>query len=130
MRSFIHVVLWSIVIVACAPGNEPLKTANNMARPPEKLIIYQMMTRLFGNTNPTNKFYGTRDENGVGKFGDINDAALKGISELGVTDVWYTGVLEHASLTDYTAYGIPLDDADVVKGIAGSPYAIRDYYDV
>lgn len=126
----IHAMLWSIVIVACAPGKEPLKPVNNMPRHPEKLVIYQMMTRLFGNKSTTNKFYGTKDENGVGKFSDINDAALKGIRDLGVTDVWYTGVLEHASLTDYTAYGIPLDDADVVKGIAGSPYAIRDYYDV
>ena len=54
----------------------------------------------------------------------------KGIRELGVSHVWYTGVIEHALLTDYTSYGIPLDDADVVKGRAGSPYAIKDYYDV
>src|SRR5688500_5689509 len=112
MRSLIHVMLWSTIIVACAPRKEPLKPVNNMARHPEKLVIYQMMARLFGNKNATNKFYGTRDENGVGKFSDINDAALGGIRELGVTDVWYTGVLEHASLTDYTAYGIHLDDAD------------------
>jgi glycosidase len=55
---------------------------------------------------------------------------LKGIKELGITHVWFTGVIEHAVLTDYTQYGIPLDDADVVKGRAGSPYAIKDYYDV
>ncbi|MGB3467308.1 MAG: alpha-amylase family protein, partial [Cyclobacteriaceae bacterium] len=96
----------------------------------EKAVIYQVMTRLFGNTNTTNKVWGTRDENGVGKFSDFNDKALKGIKELGFTHIWYTGVLEHAVLTDYTANGIPLDDADVVKGRAGSPYAIKDYYDV
>ncbi len=95
----------------------------------EKLVIYQMMTRLFGNTKSTNKKYGTLEENGVGKFKDINEGALKSIRELGVTHVWYTGVIEHAVLTDYTAQGIPLDDADVVKGRAGSPYAIKDYYD-
>ena len=95
-----------------------------------KLVVYQMMTRLFGNTNTTNKKFGTLQENGVGKFNDINDAALKGIRELGITHVWYTGILEHAVLTDYTSIGIPLDDADVVKGRAGSPYAIKDYYDV
>ena len=95
-----------------------------------KLIIYQMMTRLFGNCVATNKRYGTLEENGVGKFDDINSAALKGIGELGTTHIWFTGVLEHATLTDYSAYGIPLDDADVVKGRAGSPYAIKDYYDV
>src|SRR6185503_15945607 len=73
---------------------------------------------------------GTLEENGVGKFEDINDRALAGIKELGVTHVWYTGVIEHALLTDYSSQGIPLDDADVVKGRAGSPYAIKDYYDV
>ncbi|WP_044204088.1 alpha-amylase family protein [Flammeovirga sp. OC4] len=95
-----------------------------------KIIIYQMMTRLFGNTNNTNKPWGTLDDNGVGKFNDINDAALQGIKELGTTHVWYTGVIEHAVITDYRKSGIPLDDADVVKGRAGSPYAIKDYYDV
>lgn len=99
-------------------------------RPTEKVIIYQMMTRLFGNTKATNKPYGTRDENGVGTFDDVTVKALKGIKGLGVTHIWYTGVIEHATLTDYTAFGIPLDDADVVKGRAGSPYAIKDYYDV
>lgn len=89
-----------------------------------------MMTRLFGNKVSVNKPYGTLEENGVGKFNDINDTALKSLKELGITHVWYTGVLEHGVLTDYTKYGIPLDDADVVKGRAGSPYAIKDYYDV
>lgn len=95
-----------------------------------KVVIYQMMTRLFGNTVTVNKPHGTRDENGVGKFNDITDKALAGIRELGVTHVWYTGVVEHATLSDYTAEGIPPDDADVVKGRAGSPYSIKDYYDV
>lgn len=95
-----------------------------------KIVIYQMMTRLFGNVTTVNKPYGTKEENGVGKFGDITDAALTEIKGLGVTHIWYTGVIEHASLSDQTAFGIPPDDADVVKGRAGSPYAIKDYYDV
>jgi glycosidase len=95
-----------------------------------KFVIYQMMTRLFGNTNTTNKKFGTLQENGVGKFNDINDVALDAIKQLGVTHIWYTGVIEHALLTDYTSFNIPLDDADVVKGRAGSPYAIKDYYDI
>lgn len=105
-------------------------TPEPISPPHGKLIIYQIMTRLFGNTKTKNKTYGTLEENGVGKFADITPAALKGIRELGVTHIWYTGVIEHALLTDYTQYGIPLDDADVVKGRAGSPYAIKDYYDV
>ncbi|MBX2842829.1 MAG: alpha-amylase [Flammeovirgaceae bacterium] len=96
----------------------------------KKIVIYQMMTRLFGNKVKTNKKYGTIEENGVGKFNDITDKALSEIYDLGITHVWYTGVIEHAVLTDYQDYNIPLDDADVVKGRAGSPYAIKDYYDI
>lgn len=96
----------------------------------KKMVVYQMMTRLFGNKVTINKPYGTLSENGVGKFNDVNGAALRSLKELGITHVWYTGVIEHAVLTDYSTYGIALDDADVVKGRAGSPYAIKDYYDV
>ena len=96
----------------------------------QKLIIYQMLPRLFGNSNTQNIVYGTIEQNGSGKFNDITEKALDGIKELGTTHVWYTGVIAHASLTDYSAFGIHPDDADVVKGRAGSPYAIRDYYDV
>ncbi len=97
---------------------------------PEKIIIYQVMTRLFGNTETLNKKYGTRNENGVGKFNDISEKALQAIRDLGITHVWYTGVIEHAIMADYRPEGIHLDDADVVKGRAGSPYAIKDYYDI
>ncbi len=96
----------------------------------QKMVIYQLLPRLFGNKNTTNAFYGTLAQNGVGKFNDIDEKALNGIKELSVNYVWYTGVIAHASLTDYSRYGTPNSDADVVKGIAGSPYAIRDYYDV
>ena len=95
-----------------------------------KPVIYQVFTRLFGNTKTHNITYGTREENGVGKFSDFTPSALKAIHDLGITHVWYTGVIEHATMTDHTENGIPLDDADVVKGRAGSPYAIKDYYDV
>ena len=96
----------------------------------KQIVIYQLLPRLFGNKNTSNIPYGTIEQNGSGKFNDITDKALDGIKELQVNYVWYTGVLAHASLTDYSAYGIKVDDADVVKGRAGSPYAIRDYYDV
>ncbi|MGV3504852.1 MAG: alpha-amylase family protein [Adhaeribacter sp.] len=95
-----------------------------------KLIIYQLLVRLFGNCNSTNKPHGSREENGVGRFADISDLALAELHSLGVSHVWYTGVLEHATMSDHTRFGIPLDDPDVVKGRAGSPYAIKDYYDV
>ena len=95
-----------------------------------KPVVYQIFTRLYGNKNTTNKPWGTIEENGVGKFNDIDEAALKSIKELGTTHVWYTGVPHHAVIRDYTAYGISNDDPDVVKGRAGSPYAVKDYYNV
>lgn len=95
-----------------------------------KFIIYQVLPRLFGNYNTTRKYNGTIDENGCGKFSSFTPKALQAIKELGVTHIWYTGILEHATKTDYTAYGIPKDHDGIVKGNAGSPYAIKDYYDV
>lgn len=98
--------------------------------PTNKLIIYQLLPRLFGNQNTTNKFYGSVEENGVGKLKDITTKALAEIKAMGFTHVWYTGVIEHATMTDHSALGITPDDPDVVKGRAGSPYAIKDYYDI
>lgn len=95
-----------------------------------KIVVYQVFTRLFGNTNTTNKPWGTIEENGVGKFNDFTDKALQEIKELGVTHIWYTGVPHHALINDYTKYDISNDDPDVVKGRAGSPYAVKDYYNV
>jgi len=96
----------------------------------KKTVVYQVFTRLFGNTNTTNKPWGTIEENGVGKFNDFTDKALKEIKDLGVTHIWYTGVPHHDVIRDYTKYGISNDDPDVVKGRAGSPYAVKDYYNV
>ena len=95
-----------------------------------KPVVYQVFTRLFGNTNSTNKPWGTIDENGVGKFSDFTPQALKSIKSLGTSHIWFTGVPHHALITDYTEYGIRGDDPDVVKGRAGSPYAVKDYYNV
>ena len=96
-----------------------------------KPIIYQLLPRLFTNTNTTCVPNGTLAQNGSGKMNQITDAVLQGIKQLGVTHVWYTGVIEHATKTDYTEQGIvPADNPYVVKGEAGSPYAIKDYYDI
>ncbi len=95
-----------------------------------KLVIYQLFPRLFGNKVALNKPYGTLAENGCGKFADVTDKALDEIKKLGISHIWYTGVIEHASMTAHPEAGIAADDADVVKGRAGSPYAIKDYYDV
>ena len=103
---------------------EPLESAS------KKEVVYQVFTRLFGNTKTTNKPWGTIEENGVGKFNDFTDKALQEIKKLGVTYIWYTGVPHHDVIRDYTKYGISNDDPDVVKGRAGSPYAVKDYYNV
>jgi len=96
----------------------------------ERVRIYQLFVRLFGNTNETRTQNGTLSENGVGKFADINDAALSSLKDLGFTHLWLTGVLQQATATDYSAVGQPADDPDLLKGLAGSPYAIKDYFDV
>lgn len=96
----------------------------------DKLILYQIFTRLYGNRNTTRKENGTIEENGCGKMNDFTPASLKKIKEMGVSHIWYTGIIRHATQTDYSAYGIPKNHPAVVKGKAGSPYAIADYYDV
>ena len=95
-----------------------------------KFSIYQVFPRYFGNTNTTNKHNGTIDENGCGKFNSFTPKALQEVKSLGITHVWYTGIIEHATQTDYSDFGIRKDHPGVVKGKAGSAYAIKDYYDV
>ncbi|MDC5805012.1 alpha-amylase family protein [Vibrio europaeus] len=96
----------------------------------KKQTIYQVFTRLFGNTNRTNISWGTIEQNGVGKFSDFTDRALVEIKKLGITYIWYTGVPHHAVIGDYKEIGINNDHPSVVKGRAGSPYAVKDYYSV
>lgn len=96
----------------------------------QKPIIYQLLPRLFTNYNPEPVPNGTIEQNGSGKLVQINDTILANLRRLGITHVWYTGVIEHAHTSDYTAYGIPRHNPNVVKGKAGSPYAITDYYDI
>jgi glycosidase len=111
--------------------NGPLVTERGRhASDKARIRIYQLFVRLFGNTNETRKQNGTLVENGVGRFADINDAALSSIQQMGFTHVWLTGVLQQATATDYSEFGQPADDTDLLKGLAGSPYAIKDYFDV
>ena len=95
-----------------------------------KIIIYQIFTRLYGNRNTTRKENGSIAENGCGKMNDFTPTTLKKIREMGVSHIWYTGIIRHATQTDYSAYGIPRQHPAIVKGKAGSPYAITDYYDI
>ncbi|NQZ12053.1 MAG: alpha-amylase [Algicola sp.] len=120
--------LLALSVTACVPSTESTPKASHEAK--GKPVVYQVFTRLFGNKNTTNKPWGTKAENGVGKFNDFTDVALKEIKAMGVSHVWYTGVPHHAVVGDYSDLGLSQDDPDVVKGRAGSPYAIKDYYNV
>ena len=115
------------ILTACKEEPSQKPTVPTMKK---KEVVYQVFTRLFGNTNTNNKPWATIEENGVGKFADFTTEALTEIKDLGITHIWYTGVPHHAVIRDYTAYGISNDDPDVVKGRAGSPYAVKDYYNV
>lgn len=95
-----------------------------------KPIIYQLLPRLYTNYRKEQVKNGTISQNGCGKLNDITPGILSEIRRLGATHVWYTGVIEHAHDTDYTAHGIPRHNPHVIKGHAGSPYAITDYYDI
>ena len=88
-----------------------------------------MLPRLFGNSNANCVAGGTIEQNGCGKFNDITPKALRAIRDLGITHIWYTGVIEHTTRTSYSKYGIEDTHPATVKGEAGSPYAIKDYYD-
>ena len=118
-----------LFFAASCQTNKEETTTNTMEKRNKK-VVYQVFTRLFGNTNTNNKPWGTKEENGVGKFSDFTDKALKEIKDLGATHIWFTGVPHHALVGDYTAIGISNDDPEVVKGRAGSPYAVKDYYNV
>ena len=125
-------VLYSALIAAlactsCATKNADTSDTDTAS---EKIVVYQMMVRLFGNDNTTNIINGTREQNGCGRMSDISAEALQSIRRLGCNYVWYTGIIQQATKTDWSQYGLPRQTADVVKGNAGSPYAICDYYAV
>ncbi len=117
-----------LLFICSVASNAQTKT--NREKMKEKPVIYQVFTRLFGSNSKSPVQWGDAETNGLGKMGDFTQKALEEIRELGATHIWYTGVISHATQQDYSAYGIAKDHPSVVKGKAGSPYAIKDYYDV
>lgn len=95
-----------------------------------KMVIYQVLPRLFGNDTNHCTPHGSIEANGCGKMSNFTVEALREIKKLGTTHLWYTGVIEHATKTDYQNHGILKDHPAIVKGEAGSPYAIKDYFDI
>lgn len=96
----------------------------------DKHVVYQMMFHLWGNQNTAIKRNGSAAENGVTKFKDVSMKGLQALKKKGYSHVYTTGILEHATMEDFSAFGSLLDHPQVVKGRAGSPFAIKDYYDV
>ncbi|QDW20955.1 alpha-amylase family glycosyl hydrolase [Flavobacterium sp. KBS0721] len=129
-KVFVAGLAATMLFSACKTKDLKMNIKKEEAPADRKIVVYQVFTRLFGNKNTTNKPWGTIEENGVGKFNDFTEKALHEIKDLGVTYIWYTGVPHHALVRDYKAYGISDDDPEVVKGRAGSPYAVKDYYNV
>ncbi len=114
----------AISIVACSES-APKESKD------KKVVIYQVFTRLFGSDNPKPAFDGDLSENGTGKFDDFTTTALDSIRAMGMTHIWYTGVIEHASIYSVDQEGgVQMNHPKMIKGKAGSPYAIKDYYDV
>ena len=131
VKKILLIGIISFSVIANAQKTLRTTTKNSKAvSMKNKEVVYQVFTRLFGNKNTINKPWGTIEENGVGKFADFTNKALTEIKNLGVTYIWYTGVPHHAVVRDYTNIGVSNDDPEVVKGRAGSPYAVKDYYNV
>lgn len=126
-KSIFALICAVFFLSSCSSHNTPSGSENNSDG---KIVIYQMMVRLFGNDNTTNVINGTREENGCGRMSDITAEALQSIRRLGANYVWYTGIIQQASKTDWTSAGLPKQSEDVIKGNAGSPYAICDYFAV
>lgn len=124
-KNILPFLLALVLLASLRPKSEDPTPMNS-----KKIVVYQVFTRLFGNTNTNNIPWGTKEQNGVGKFNDFTDAALSEIKKLGVSHIWYTGVPHHGVIGDFPEIGLNSDDPDVIKGRAGSPYAVRDYYQV
>ncbi len=101
-----------------------------MSNESNKLIIYQMMFHLWGNTVTNPQKNGHSTTNGTTKFIDVSNKALIILHDKGFTHLYTTGIIEHATKEDYSDYGCTLDHPSIVKGSCGSPFAIKDYYDV
>ncbi|WP_297117898.1 alpha-amylase family glycosyl hydrolase [uncultured Porphyromonas sp.] len=98
-----------------------------------RTILYSTLVRLWGNETPHDKLVpsGSLAQNGTGTLEAFDDAALEYLVSLGVTHLWPIGIIRHATQTPLHSWAdCPDQNPDIVKGQAGSPYAITDYYDI
>ncbi|MFB6265170.1 MAG: alpha-amylase family glycosyl hydrolase, partial [Bradymonadaceae bacterium] len=118
------------ITVGCGSGANDSAPTSGGEPSADRTVVYQLVVRYFGNVKGTNAYDADLATNGVGKFAHVNDRALESLRNLGVTNVWLTGVLQQATNTDYSRIGEPPSDPDVLKGKAGSFFAVEDYFDV
>ena len=126
LSSFVFYVLTLLCVTSPLYSQSPMSVKATS----EKFVVYQMMFHLWGNKQTELVRNGSYKSNGVTKFKDVSDVALQALHAKGITHLYATGLIEHATMEDFTAFGSPLDHPSVVKGRAGSPFAIKDYYDV
>ena len=126
LSSFVFFVLALLSVTISSYSQLPMSSKKSS----EKFVVYQMMFHLWGNKQTELVRNGSYTQNGVTKFKDVSDVALKALKNKGISHLYATGLIEHATMEDFTAFGSPLDHPSVVKGRAGSPFAIKDYYDV
>ncbi|MEN9959648.1 MAG: Neopullulanase [Bacteroidota bacterium] len=129
MRKLSSIVI-SVLTLLCVTTTLYSQSPMSVKATSEKFVVYQMMFHLWGNKQTELVRNGSYQVNGVTKFKDVSDVALKALKNKGITHVYATGLLEHATMENFSAYGSPIDHPSVVKGRAGSPFAIKDYYDV
>ena len=126
LSSFVITVLTLLCVTSTLYSQLPMSVKATS----EKFVVYQMMFHLWGNKQTELVRNGSYQTNGVTKFKDVSDVALKALKNKGITHVYATGLIEHATMENFAAFGSPIDHPSVVKGRAGSPFAIKDYYDV
>jgi glycosidase len=90
------------------------RSISPLRRPDGAAVIYQLPIRTWGAHS--------QGLAGRGKVTDISDEILKKLALFGIDYLWLTGVMEAAS-SDVL-------DEDIIKGDAGSYYAIYDSWDV
>ncbi len=123
-------ILISVLTLLCVTTTLYSQSPMSVKATSEKFVVYQMMFHLWGNKQTELVRNGSYQTNGVTKFKDVSDVALKALKNKGITHVYATGLIEHATMENFAAFGSPIDHPSVVKGRAGSPFAIKDYYDV
>lgn len=93
-----------------------------------KSLIYQLMVRHWGGQSYEPASLAIEKRRPIGSFEAIDDIAISYLKSLSIDTVWLTGVICHATRSQCSIGDETIGGDVVVKGDAGSPYAITDYY--